>query len=109
MQQHKAELAAKKTGRPSTSASKSKSARKTSTSKSKPSNQHGTRSGPKTNRDISIIDTDGQEIIITCDFEPNADKVAEWQQIVYSQYETLKRSVPLSILAKTTLWRLRSH
>lgn len=109
VQQKKAELAAKKTGRPATSASKAKSARKTSASKSRPSNQHGTRTSAKTNKDLTLTNTDGEEIVITCDFEPNTDKVAEWQRIVYSQFEKFNGSIPLDILAKTTLWRLRSH
>lgn len=101
------QLQAKKVqGRPSSS-SKSKSASRTSSNKSRPSNQHGRRSAPKTNRDLSLVDIAGDEIIITCDFEPNVDKVAEWEKVVYDQYDLFEGSISLATIAKTTLWRLR--
>ena len=103
------QLQAKKAqGRPTTS-SKSGSARSASSNKSRPSNQYGTRSSPKTNKDLTLRDSEGSEITITCDFEPDADKVAEWEAVVYSQHKTFGGSISLETIARTTLWRLRSE
>ena len=103
------QLQAKKAqGRPTTR-SKSGSARSASANKSRPANQRGTRSAPKTNRDLFIQDFNGNDIIVTCDFEPDPDRVAEWRQIVYDQYKLFKGKISLDTIAKTTLWRLRSE
>ena len=101
------QLKAKAAGRPTTR-SKSGSARKTSASKSRPSNQHGTRSSAKTNRDLVLHDSEGQEVVVTCDFDPVLAKVAEWQDLVYAQYKAFAGKISLDVIAETTLWRLRS-
>lgn len=101
------QLQAKKAqGRPPTK-SKTGSATKASAAKSRPSNQHGTRSAPKTNRDLHLIDAKGQDVVVACDFEPDTDKVAEWQAIVYSQFQAFRGSIGLETIAQNTLWRLR--
>lgn len=103
-----AKAAAKKIqGRPSAT-SKSSGAAKSSANKARPANQHGKRSSAKTNRDL-ILFADDEEIVITCDFEPDADRVAEWEATVYSQYESFDGKISLKTLAQTTLWRLRSN
>lgn len=101
------QLAAKKaTGRPSNS-SRSKSARSSSSNKARPANQHGSRSSPKTNRDVELITDDGEELIINCDFDIDDKKVAEWTEAVYHQYDLFNKRVSLETIAKTTLWRLK--
>jgi hypothetical protein len=92
-------------GRPTTK-SKSGSARSASANKARPANQIGTRASPKTNRDLILQDHEGNEIIVTCDFEPDADRVAEWKAIVYDQYKLFGGRVSLETIADTTLWRL---
>lgn len=97
------QLAAKKaTGRPKTS-SKAKSARASSSNKAKPANQHGSRSSPKTNRDIF------DSILETCDFVYDADKVEAWKTAVLKQHETFNNSVSLESIAYATIWRIRSN
>lgn len=107
-QQMNKQSAAKKASARPGGKSKSGSARKSSAAKARPSNQHGQRSSPKTNRDI-FLEADGIEVTFTCDFEPEPAKVAEWQSIVYNQYNLFKGSIALETIAETTSWRLRSE
>lgn len=101
------QLAAKKAGRPNSS-SKSKSASRASANKARPSNQHGKRAAPKTNRDI-LLSYSGQDAIVTCNFDVDPDKVSAWKQTVFDQFNNLGGRVSLSTIASTTLWRLRSN
>jgi hypothetical protein len=93
-------------GRP-VSRGASASAKRTSSNRSRPANQHGRRSSPKTNRDLTIFTSDNTEINITCDFDPNEDKINEWEISVYDKWEELNKTIPLEIIAKTMLWRLK--
>lgn len=100
------QLAAKKAGA-KTTPSKSKSASKASANKSRPSNQHGRRSAPKTNRDACFTH-EGQSISITCDFDIDPDRINAWKQATLEQFNSLKQRVSLDTIASTTAWRLRS-
>lgn len=97
----------KKQGQP-VKKSASKSAIKSSQGKARPSNQHGTRSGPKTNRDLTLVGNNDEEIVVTCDFDPDPAKVDSWLQIVYDQYNKFNSNVSLETIATATMWRLRS-
>lgn len=94
-------------GAPSTS-SKSKSASKASASKSRPSNQHGTRSSAKTNRDIMVEDSGGVVYTIACDFEVDPATVHAWRDQVLTRYNELgDDTINFGTLARTMVWRLR--
>lgn len=92
---------AKAAGRPSAK-KVSSGARSTSASRSRPSNQHGTRSGPKTNRDF-----DFENYLNTCDFEWDSDKVQEWKDFVLLKWEESNCSISLQTLADVSNWRIR--
>lgn len=103
----KAKTSANTAGRPITKTG-SKSASASSKNKSAPSNQHGTRSSAKTNHDCVIMDPNGNEINITCDFEINSDKVSSWCDMVYNQWEQINNSmIDFEMFARSKQWRLK--
>jgi len=93
-------------GAPSTK-SKSKSASKASASKSRPSNQHGTRSATKTNRDVLIEDLNGVAYTIACGSEVDPATVQIWKDKVLARYDELNNdAINFGTLAQTMAWRL---
>lgn len=93
-------------GRPVTK-TKTTAATAVASNKAKPANQHGSRSSSKTNRDLSILDADGNEHAIACDFETDIDSISTWREEVVARYQSMdKASIDFAILAKSMLWRL---
>lgn len=86
------------TGRPTSKTNK------TSANKARPTNQRGTRSGPKTNRDVEF--TDGQVISITCDSEVSDVKLQDWKDYVYKKYCMSDKKISLNTIAEVSAWRL---
>lgn len=78
-----------------------------SASQSRPSNQHGTRSGPKLNSDLNL--TDGERhIIISLDFDVNNDILDLWWSSVLERYNLLAdHGISLDTIAENLLPRLR--
>lgn len=97
---------AKAAARPAASG-KGKSASKTSASKARPSNQHGTRASAKTNRDFTIYDSNGLDVLITCDFDIDSTKIAEWNKLVLKRHSELNCNIALDVLARSMIWRLK--
>lgn len=91
------EMKAKAAGKAKTA---SKSARKTSAARARPSNQHGKRSSPKTNRDCFSDIIDSIE-------EVDETKLAEWIDNTYKQYTLFDQKISLETIALTTAWRIR--
>jgi hypothetical protein len=70
---------------------------RSSQSKSTPSNQHGVRSGPKTNRDLTgesfrttISYEDGSEYHLVLDYLPSKDSLVDFTESVHVLYEDLR-------------------
>lgn len=82
------------------------SSNKSVANKTKPSNQHGTRSGPKTRKDMLAVEILGKIISITCDFEIEPDKVEDWKDYVINMYNYYNGTFSIESIANTTLWRL---
>ena len=107
--QAKAVTANKAEGRPQEK-SKSSAAGKTASAKSKPSNQHGTRSSAKTNRDILVEDSEGCMYTITCDFDVDPARISSWKQEVLTRWDLVgKNTISFDTLAQTMAWRLRGN
>jgi len=87
------------------SKTKAAEAKKVSTAKAKPSNQHGTRSGPKTRRDFEV-EILGEVITITCDFDIKPDKLSAWKDYVINMHTKCAGTFSIESIAKTTIWRL---
>lgn len=81
-------------------------AKNSSTAKAKPKNQHGTRSAPKTNKDIEIL---GEIVTIACDSDISIDKLNTWKEYVVALYQTYDGTFSLQAIADTTTWRLHAH
>lgn len=73
-------------GRPPNSSSTGQ--RRASAATSRPSNQSGTRSGPKLNRDVSLTAGD-QTIIITVDDVISSNVIDSWTTLVLNRYDEL--------------------
>jgi hypothetical protein len=78
-----------------------------SASKARPSNQQGTRAGPKLNRDINL--TDGERhIIINLDFDIHDDILDIWWSTVLERHKSLAdHGISLETVVENLLPRLR--
>lgn len=108
--QKKDELKSKMLGRPSAKGAGSK-AKRTTAAKARPSNQHGTRSGPKTNRDFSslndlssYLDKEYKELL---DFEGSlaSNKIEQFKADIYDMY-CKDKSMSIDTLISVMKWRL---
>lgn len=98
---------AKSTGRPG--GTSSQRASKTSSSRARPSNQHGTRSSAKLNRDFSLS-IDDEVVNISLDFEPSQEQLDQWSEIVNSRYLLIKDSgISIQTIANNLLYRLKNE
>ena len=105
-QQAAAAAKAKSTGRPSNSASTG--SRRSSASKARPSNQSGTRPGPKLTRDVNLTYGDCT-IIIKVDSKIDSRDILQWTETVLSQYKELQSyGISLNTLANTLLPKLNT-
>lgn len=84
-------------------AKKAAGSQRSSASKSRPSNQHGTRSSAKTNRDLDIC---GETFTITCNSDISADKLNQWKEIVEELYSSMDGKTSLENIINVTSWRL---
>lgn len=85
-QMEKQKAAGSAQGRPANGSSTGN--KRTVAAKSRPSNQSGTRSGPKLNRDVSLT-TEEISIIITVDGEISSAVVDTWKSFVLNRYNQL--------------------
>jgi hypothetical protein len=77
----------------------------TTANRSRPQNQRGTRSSPKTNRDIQF--KDGQVVSITCDINTSDVKLDDWKEYVYNKYINSDKTISLDTIAEVSSWRLK--
>lgn len=102
-QQEKAAAAAQKTGPKSSNQSGLK---KASASRSRPSNQHGTRSTTKTNRDtINTSKIVFDNVSLEIDQDISDQKLETWKKNVIKRHRELP-DVDLQTLAESLIWRL---
>ena len=101
---------AKASGGPKKKSSASSGSRKASAAKARPSNQHGTRSAPKSNKDskhYETVDILGKQYIIACDVQPSAGNISAWKNFVEKRYTDLAGTgISLDTVVYNLTWRL---
>ncbi len=96
--------------KPGTKSSASSSAKRTSSSRSRPSNQHGKRAAPKTNRDTAFsyslrVEDSSATVLLTN--PPNQEVMELWADEVRSRHNLVKSyGVSLQTVADNMLHRL---
>lgn len=105
-QQEKVAAAAASAKKPGPKSSNESGQKSASASRNRPSNQHGTRSTAKTNRDLSntskiIFDNVSLEI----DQDVPSHKLESWKNYIIKRHKQLP-DMDLQVLAESLLWRL---
>lgn len=82
-----------------------------SAARARPSNQHGTRSTTRTNRDTqTIFSPDGKhKFVLPSELDVKLEDLSAWKKIVHDRYSKLEKfGVSFGTVAENLLWRLEA-